>query len=71
MDTDFDFRDILLEAQAEFASMMTEVMQKLALPQMVGALRMQWMTMPDETKEMLKQQNPDMYKRMLEMISNQ
>jgi len=69
MADNLDIRDLLLEAQAEFAEVVTEVMQELAMPLMMQALKMKWMTMPDEMKEMLKQTQPDMYKRMMEMVS--
>ena len=69
MADNLDIRDLLLEAQAEFAEGVTEVMQELAIPLMMQALKMKWMTMPDEMKEMLKQTQPDMYKRMMEMVS--
>ena len=69
MADNLDIRDLLLEAQAEFAEVVTEVMQELAMPLMMQALKMKWMTMPDEMKEMLKQAQPDMYKRMMEMVS--
>jgi hypothetical protein len=69
MANDFDMRDILLEAQAEFSEIMRDVMGELAMPQMIDALRMQWMTIPDEAKEMLKQQNPGMYKQIVEQMT--
>ena len=69
MADNLDIRDLLLEAQAEFAEVVTEVMQELAMPLMMQALKMKWTTMPDEMKEMLKQAQPDMYKRMMEMVS--
>ena len=69
MADNLDIRDLLLEAQAEFAEVVTEVMQELAMPLMMQALKMKWTTMPDEMKEMLKQTQPDMYKRMMEMVS--
>ena len=69
MADNLDIRDLLLEAQAEFAEVVTEVMQELTMPLMMQALKMKWMTMPDEMKEMLKQTQPDMYKRMMEMVS--
>ena len=63
-----DIRDLMLEAQAEIQEIVQEVMQEILEPQMTDALRIRWDTVPEEMKEMLKQQNPKTYRRLLQMI---
>ena len=66
-----DFRDILLEAQAEFAEVVREVMQELAEPLMMEAVRMKWAVMPEEIKEQLRQTNPQAYEKLIEMMEEE
>lgn len=71
MDDTFDYRDLLLEAYADFQEIVTELLQELQMPQMLEALRVRWMTMPDEAKEQVKELYPDMYDEIMEMIGQQ
>lgn len=63
-----DLRDLMLEVQAEVSTIVQETMQELLMPQMTDALRLRWDTMPDEIKELLKEQNPKTYRRLLQML---
>lgn len=66
-----DMRDLLLEAQAEFAEIAQEIQKELVLPRMTEALRMQWMNTPEALKEMLRQQDPDTYRMIVELTNDQ
>lgn len=66
-----DIRDLLLDAQAEVATIIRETMKELALPQMLNALSMQWMVLPDEMKEKLRKEQPDAYRQIMELIGNE
>jgi predicted metal-dependent enzyme (double-stranded beta helix superfamily) len=68
MDNDLDIRDILLEVEAEATQILNEVMQELMLPQMKQALRIRWMTMPDEAKEQVRDEYPEVYEQILLMV---
>lgn len=68
MQDTLDLNDLLLEATAELQEIVGEVMQELLEPQMLSALRLQWHTLPDDTKEALKQKNPVEYRRLIQML---
>lgn len=63
-----DYRDLMLEVQAEVGEIVQEVMQELVEPQMIAALGVRWGAMPEDAKELLKKQDPKMYRRILQMI---
>jgi hypothetical protein len=67
MGADLDFRDLLLEAYADFEEILGELLEELEMPQMVDALRMRWMTLADEVKEQVKDEYPEMYAKIMEM----
>jgi hypothetical protein len=64
----FDLRDVMLEAQAEVQAVMREILQDLALPQMLDAFKMQWAQMPPAMKEKFKAERPEQYKALVEMM---
>jgi len=66
--SDLDLTDIKLEVQAIAMEIVEEFKQDLAAPMMVSALAMRWMTMPPDQKEMVKQQLPKTYAKIMEMI---
>ena len=63
-----DIRDQILEAQAEVTDIVQELMQELVEPQMRTALRLRWDTIPVDAKELLKKQNPKVYRQLLQML---
>lgn len=65
-----DLRDLMLEVQAEVQEIVQETMQELLEPQMTDALRLRWGAMPDDIKELLKEQNPKTYRRLLQMLED-
>jgi hypothetical protein len=71
MDNDLDIRDILLEVEAEATAIFNEVMQELMLPQMKQALRVRWATMPDELKEQVRDEYPELYDQIMMMIDQE
>ena len=64
----YDLRDLMLEITAEVQEIMQEVMQDLVEPQMIQALQLRWGSVPEDAKEFLKQQNPQTYRRIMQMI---
>jgi len=64
----WDYKDLVLEAQAEVAEILQSVMQELMEPQMIAALRLRWGTIPEEAKELLRKQQPDTYNRLIQML---
>jgi hypothetical protein len=71
MDNDLDLRDILLEVEAEATAIFNEVMQELMLPQMKQALRVRWATMPDDLKEQVRDEYPELYDQIMMMIDQE
>jgi hypothetical protein len=71
MDNDLDLRDILLEVEAEATQVFNEVMQELMLPQMKQALRVRWATMPDDLKEQVRDEYPELYDQIMLMIDQE
>jgi hypothetical protein len=71
MDNDLDIRDILLEVEAEATQVFNEVMQELMLPQMKQALRVRWATMPDDLKEQVRDEYPELYDQIMLMIDQE
>jgi hypothetical protein len=71
MDNDLDIRDILLEVEAEATAIFNEVMQELMLPQMKQALRVRWATMPDDLKEQVRDEYPELYDQIMMMIDQE
>jgi hypothetical protein len=71
MDNDLDIRDILLEVEAEATAIFNEVMQELMLPQMKQALRVRWATMPDELKEQVRDEYPELYDQIILTINQE
>jgi hypothetical protein len=71
MDNDLDIRDILLEVEAEATAIFNEVMQELMLPQMKQALRVRWATMPDELKEQVRDEYPELYDQIMMVIDQE
>lgn len=67
-DQGLDLRDIMLEAQAEVQVIMREVLQELALPQMVNKFRMTWKQMPPEMRQKFAEERPDEYSKLVEMF---
>lgn len=67
MAEEIDFNDLLMEVEAELQAIFDLVLKELQLPEMKQALRVRWMTMPDEMKEMLRDDYPETYKQ-IEMI---
>lgn len=63
-----DLRDLMLEVQAGIQETVQEVMDELLEPQLQDALRLRWDTVPDEMKELLKQTQPETYRRLLQMM---
>jgi len=64
----FDLRDVMLEAQAEVQSVMREVMEELAMPQMLEELRLMWAQMPPEKKAKYQQDQPEDYEMLIELM---
>jgi hypothetical protein len=71
MSDDLDLRDLLLEVEADVTELINEVMQELQLPQMKTALRVRWMTMPDELKEQIKDEQPKVYEQIMRMVDEE
>jgi hypothetical protein len=63
-----DIKDLILEAQAEVTEIVQELMQELVEPQMRTAMRLRWDTVPVDAKELLKKQNPKVYRQLLQML---
>ena len=68
MDSAFDLRDVMLEAQAEVQGIMREVLQEIALPQMLEKFMLQWATMPSAMKEKFAKERPEQYRALMEMM---
>jgi len=64
-----DYRDLMLEIQADVQEIVQEFAAELMEPQMMDALRMRWGTIPEDAKEMLKQQNPKMYRKLIQITT--
>jgi hypothetical protein len=64
----FDLRDVMLEAQADVQVVMREILQEIALPQMMDRFKMQWAQMPPAMKEQFQRERPDEYKMLMEMM---
>lgn len=71
MSDDLDLRDLLLEVEAELTEAIGDVVKELQLPQMKTALRVRWMTMPDELKEQIKEDEPELYKQIMLMVDEE
>jgi hypothetical protein len=71
MSDDLDLRDLLLEVEADVTELINDVMQELQLPQMKTALRVRWMTMPDEMKEQIAEEQPKLYEQIIRMIDEE
>lgn len=68
---DIDFRDMLLEVETEAQQLLEEVVNELQLPMMKQALRVRWATMPDELKEQLLEEQPELYQQIMRMIETE
>jgi phosphoglycolate phosphatase-like HAD superfamily hydrolase len=68
---DLDIRDILLEVEADLTEMIEEVLKELQLPMMKQALRVRWMTMPDDLKEQLRDEQPQVYEQIMRMVDEE
>lgn len=65
---DLDMQDLLLEATAEVQEIVRELLQELVMPKMRGQVKQMWMTAPDEMKEQFKQERPQEYAALMELI---
>lgn len=63
-----DLRDVMLEAQADVQEVMREVLQELALPQMVTTFVKTWAQMPQAMKEKFQREKPEEYRALMEMM---
>ncbi len=61
-----DYKDAVLEAQAELMEVMREVIGEFVLPAVQKQAKAMWMQMPDEMKEKFKAERPDEYKAFME-----
>jgi hypothetical protein len=68
MSDDLDFADLLYEIEAEFEEIIAELFAELDLPEMKQALAMKWATMPDELKEQVKEEYPEIYKQIMGIV---
>lgn len=67
-DQAFDVKDMLLEAQADVQEIMREVMQEIAMPQMMTTFKVQWAKMPNEMKERFAKERPEEYRKLMEIM---
>lgn len=70
-DTDLDFRDLLLEVEADLTQIVNEVLAELQLPQMKQALLVRWMTMSDDLKEQTRDEYPEVYAQIMRMVDQE
>jgi hypothetical protein len=68
MSTKSDIQDAILEAQAEVADFMREFAEEILEDDVIGALRVRWMQLPDEIKEQFKKDNPREYAELIKQI---
>jgi hypothetical protein len=69
MDNDLDFRDLLLEVEAEATLLMEEITKELQLPMMKQALRVRWMTLSDDMKEQVREEYPEVYQQIMRTVN--
>ncbi len=65
----FDFRDVMLEAQAEVQETMREVARELVSPKLLAQARQAWLSAPNDVKEAFKREKPREYAEMMEEFS--
>ena len=65
-----DYRAYTLAAQAEVLTIIDEVVEELLEPMMNQALAMQWTVLPDEIKQKIKEELPETYQAILEIVGN-
>ena len=70
MDSSFDIRDVVLEAQAEVQEIMREVQQEIALPLMMEQFMMQWAQMPEEMKARFANERPQQYAALMDTMKD-
>lgn len=68
---DIDFKDMLLEVEADMTEIVNEVLAELQLPMMKQALRVRWATMPDELKEQLLDEQPELYEQIMQIVEQE
>ena len=66
---DFDMRDLLLEAQAEFAEIVMDLMKDLSQVLIAQQVKMKWASLTPEQKEMMKAQDPETYARVESLMT--
>lgn len=60
-----DIQQAILEAQAEIMEAMDAIQQATMKEQTTKDMRRLWVMMPDEMKEIFKQQQPDAYRQLM------
>lgn len=65
-----DYQDLVLGVQAELQDIMEEVIQDLLEPIQEQALRMKWVTLPDEIKERIRKEMPDTFSAITRKVTN-
>lgn len=64
-----DFRDMMLEAEADVREIFRDVMIELTEPAMEMELRMTWARMPQELKDRLAQEKPEEYAMLMKYLN--
>lgn len=68
MSTKTDIQDAILEAQAEVMEFMEEFAAEIIEADIVAAVRVRWMQLPDEIKERIKKERPQEYAELMKQI---
>lgn len=65
MATDFDLRDVILEAQADITELMREVMIEIQTPQILEEAAKEWYRLPADKKAKFKEEEPAAYAALM------
>jgi hypothetical protein len=65
---DLDFRDLMLEVQAELGEIVDELLSDLAAPQIKQAVAQQYASLSPQQKENIYRTNPDAHAAIQKII---
>ena len=63
-----DLRDVMLEVVAAVQETMRELEREIMEPQIMDAVIEAWMSQPADVKEKFKQEKPEAYQAMMELL---
>ncbi len=66
-----DYKDAILDAQAEVMDVVREVVREFVLPAVEKNAKALWAKMPDEKKEQFKQERPGEYDALMKGINRE